>query len=149
MAGMAAALPYVTAAAGVANTIGTANARQKMLENEAAQLHRQGVADQAVAVQDAKQERRRAELLRSRVAALVSKSGTSMDSPDVINTISDIDAQGEYNALAALHSGYSSAASKKFAAKSARARGRAGVSSAQLSAGATIFDEAHSYYGDS
>ena len=136
MAWFAAVLPYATAGMSVASTIGTANAQEQMAKIEADQLEKQSIADTASAVQDAKFERRRAEQLKSRVTALAAKSGSS--GPDIDRTISDIDEQGEYNSLAALYSGATSASSKRYAAQAAKARGASQKTSGYLDASSTI-----------
>ena len=147
MAFMAAALPYISAAATIGSTIGQANAAEQVAAIQAGQLEKQAVADQASAVQTAKQERRRSELLQSRVRALAAASGTSLQSPDIQITLSDIDEQGEFNALAALHSGAAAAGSKRFAAKTAIAGGRRARSGAIASAGGTILGAIENRYG--
>lgn len=145
MAFMAAALPYISAGIGVASTIGQANAQDKIANIEADQLQKQSIADTASAVQDSKMERRRAEMLKSRVTALAAKSGSS--GGDVNQAISDIDQQGEYNSLAALYSGATSSNSKKYAAETARARGASQKSSGYMNAGSTILSAMDKQYG--
>ena len=145
MAWFAAALPYITAGVSVAQTIGTANAQEQMADIEAAQLQKQAVADTAQSVQDAKFEKRRAEQLQSRVTALAAKSGTS--GADIDRAISDIDEQGEYNSLAALYSGSTSASSKRYAAKATRARGQSQKQSGYFDAGTTILGSMDNIYG--
>ena len=142
---MAAALPYITAAASIGSTIASANAQEKIAEIEADQLEKQAIADTATSIQDAKQERRRAEMLQSRVRALAAKSGTS--GMDINRAISDIDEQGQYNALAALYSGSTSASSKKYAAAAARARGASQKASGYMDAGGTILSTSMDQYG--
>lgn len=145
MAFMAAALPYITAGVSIASTIGQANAQEQIAEIEADQLAKQALADTAQSVQDAKFERRRAEQLKSRVTALAAKSGTS--GLDIDRAISDIDEQGEYNALAALYSGGTSASSKRYAASAARARGQSQKTSGYMDAGSTILSSMDNMYG--
>lgn len=143
MAWMAAALPYITTAVSVGSTIGQANAQEQIAQIEADQLRKQSIADTAAAVQDAKNERRRAEQLKSRAIVAAAKSGTS--GVGIENIISDIDEQGEYNALAALYSGQSSASSKRYAATATEARGRSQKQSGYLSSGATILGAIDKY----
>jgi hypothetical protein len=147
MAFMAAALPYVSAAATIGTTIGQASAQEKIADIQARQLRKQAIADEASAVQTAKLERKKAIHLQSRVQALAAASGTEVSSVDVQNTLSDIDEQGEYNALAALYSGYSSAGSKRYAATTAESQGKQAVQGAYASSGATILDLAATKYG--
>ncbi len=145
MAFMAAALPYITAGMAVASSIGQADAASKIAGIEADQLNKQSIADTAMAVQDAKFEKRRAEALTSRAAALAAKSGTS--GPDIDRAIADIDQQGEYNSLAALYSGATSSASKRYAAQAAQAKGASQKSSGYMNAGTTILGTIDNAYG--
>lgn len=145
MAFIATALPYISAGVSVASTIGQANANEKIAQIEADQLKEQSISDTASAVQDAKHERRRAEQLKSRVTALAAGSGSS--GMDIERTISDIDQQGEYNSLAALYSGATSANSKKYAAEATRARGASQKSSGYMNAGSTILSAMDKQYG--
>ena len=147
MAFLAAALPYITAGLSIGQTIGQANTAEQLAQIEADQLKKQAVADTAASVQTAKQERRRAELLNSRVRALAAASGTSLASPDIQNTLAEIDQQGEYNALAALHAGATSAQSQRFAAKTARGRGSRAQAQAASAVGGTILDFVETRYG--
>jgi exonuclease I len=117
-------------------------AQEKIQKIKAGQLEKQGIADKAQAVQAAKQERLKADMLESRVTALTAKTGSAVSSVDIQNTLSSIDEQGEYNALAQLYSGFSSADSKKYAATVARAEGKMAKTSGYMQAGASIMDSA-------
>lgn len=143
MAFMATALPYITAGVSVASTIADANTQEKIAEMEAEQLKKQSIADTAMSIQDAKIEKRRAEELKSRAIAIAAKSGTS--GADIDRAISDIDQQGQYNALAALYSGATSASSKKYAASAAKARGKSQKSSGYTDAAGTILSTMDTY----
>lgn len=145
MAFMAASLPYITAGMSIASSIGQADASEKIAGIEAAQLNKQAVADTAQSVQDAKFERHRAELLKSRATSLAAKSGTS--GPDIERAIADLDQQGEYNSLAALYSGATSSASKRYAAQAAQAKGQSQKTSNYFNAGTTILGAMDKYYG--
>lgn len=145
MAWFAGALPYVTAGLSVATTIGQSNAQEQIANIEANQLEAQAIADQAEAAQTAKFERKRTEELKSRVTALAAKSGSS--GLDVDRTISDIDEQGNYNALAAIHSGTSAASSKRYAATVSKSRGKQAKSSGYAQGGATILGAMDNLYG--
>lgn len=147
MAFMATALPYISAAATVGTTIGNANAEERIADIQAAQIKKQSIADKAEAVQIAKIERKKAEHLQSRVKALAAASGASVSSVDIQNALSDIDEQGEYNALSALHSGYSSAASKQYQANVVRASGKSAKQSGYTSSAGTILDFSSQNFG--
>lgn len=145
MAGLPALLPYISAGMSLISTIGGSGSQEQIANIEAEQYERQALADTAQSVQDAKFERRRAEQLKSRVTALAGKSGTS--GLDIDRAISDIDEQGEYNALAALYSGSTSAASKRYAASAAKARGKSSKSSGIMDMGSTILGAMDQFYG--
>ena len=149
MAWMTAALPYIQAAGAVVavgSSVGQANAQKKMAEIQAKQLEEQALADQAVSQTEARMERKRAAILSSRVRALSAASGTGTDSPDVINTMADIDEQGAYNALAALYSGTSSARSKNFAAAMSRAKGKNAKTQGYAKATGSLLTSSQSMY---
>lgn len=124
----------------VFSAIGEGKTAEKISKIEAAQLEKQGVAAKAEAVQVAKNERKNADLLQSRAKAIAAKSGSSVSSLDVQNALSGIDQQGEYNALAALYQGYSSAASKNYAAKMAITEGKIKKRQSYIKAGSSILD---------
>ena len=144
---MAAALPYITAAASVGSTIGKANAEQQVADIQAAQLKKQSIATEAEAVQTAKFERKKADMLSSRVRALASASGSALSSGDIQNTLSDIDEQGEYNALAALYSGATKAGSQRYQASVATSRGKQAKTSGTTAAAGTILEFSSNKYG--
>lgn len=140
MAWMAAALPYIGAGVSIAQTVSEGNTQEKIAAMQAKQQREQGLADMAEAQQVASQERKRADFLKSRATALAAASGTSVDSPDVSNAISDIDAQGQYNALAALYSGKTSARSKNYAAAITEAGGKSAKKASRTRAASTVLD---------
>ena len=150
MAWMAAAAPYIAAAGtaiSVYGTIAQGNADEALAKMQAAQLKKQALSDQAESQIVAREEKKKADYLQSRVRALAGASGTGMDSPNVVNTMADIDEQGSYNALAALYSGTTSARSKDLAAQMAMLEGKSSKRSAGMKAGSTILTSAGSWYG--
>ena len=150
MAWMAAIGGYATAAStiiGVGSSLGQANAAEQMANIRANQLRKQGIAEKAQAVQVAKYERKKADMMISRATALAAKSGTEVNSVGVQNVLSDIDAQGEYNALAALSSGFSSAQSKDYQAQVEVASGKQAQASGKMAAAGTILSYAENRYG--
>lgn len=120
--------------------IGEGRTSQKIANIEAKQLEKQGIAAKAQSVQTAKHERKKTELMQSRAKALAGKSGSAISSGDVQRTLSDIDQQGEYNALAALYSGYSEASSKDYAASLRRTQGKIDRQQSYVKAASTILD---------
>lgn len=150
MAWFAAAAPYIMAAGAAVSAYGTiaqGNANEAMAKLQASQLRKQALADEAQSQIIASEERKKADYLQSRVQALAGASGTGMDSPNIVNTMADIDEQGAYNALAALYSGTTSARSKNLAANLAIAEGRSSRRSGNMQAGSTILTSAGGWYG--
>lgn len=143
---MAPTLQYLAAGVSIASTIGQASAAEQMAGIEAAQLKKQAIAETASSIQEAKMERMRAQQLSSRVTALSAQSGAS--GGDINRVLSDIDKQGEYNSLAALYSGATAAASKRYAADVTVAQGKSEKTSGYLKAGATILGTMDKYYKD-
>jgi len=146
MAFMAGALPYISAAASIGSALGQGEAQNQIANIQAQQLRKQSLADKAEAVQTAKFERQKKDFLLSRVTALAASSGADVSSVNIQNSLSDIDEQGEYNALAALYSGYSSADSKSYAADVAVSQGKQAKASGYASAGSTILSTANNQF---
>ena len=150
MAWFMAAAPYIAAAGtavSVYGTIAQGNVNEQLANMQAKQMREQALSDQAESQVIAQQERKKADYLQSRVKSLAAASGTGMDSPNIVNTMADIDEQGAYNALSALFSGQTSARSKNLAARMTVAEGKAGKRSANMKAGSTILTSAASWYG--
>ncbi|MEJ2416245.1 MAG: hypothetical protein P8Y45_04820 [Exilibacterium sp.] len=149
MAWISAALPYIQAAGaavGVGATIAQGNVQEQMGALQAKQLREQALADQAESQLLATEERKRAAFLSSRVQALASASGSGLDSPNIVNTLADIDEKGAYNALAALYSGQTSARSKNLAADMAGLEGRTKKRGSRAKAAGTIISSGQSLY---
>lgn len=72
---------------------------------DAARMEEQGRAEQATAQRAAIEERRRKLLTQSRAQAVAGASGAGALDPTVLDIASDIEGEGEYNALAALYQG--------------------------------------------
>lgn len=148
MGWIGAAAPYIQAAGAAvaaASTIAQGNVQEQMGKIRAQQLREQALADQAESQQLAKQERKKAAFLNSRVRALTAASGTGLDSPNVVNTMADIDEQGAYNALAALYSGNTSARTKRLAAQMAAYEGKTQKSQSYARAAGTILSSGDSF----
>ena len=148
MAWLAAAGPYLQAAGAalaVGSTIAQGNTQAAMSALQAKQLREQALSDQAESQLVAREERKRADYLASRVQSLAGASGTGLDSPNIVNTMADIDEQGVYNALAALYSGNTSARSKRLAANMAQYEGKSAKGSSLARAGSTILTSGQSF----
>jgi hypothetical protein len=124
MAFLAAAAPYI----GLAATGVSAYSQAEAGKAQAAQIKLQGIQDDrdanaalAEAQGQAANERRRAKILRSRALALAGASGTSVDSPSIVDALDSIEEEGEIRALNSLYEGNYLAAGLR---SGAGARGR-------------------------
>lgn len=80
-------------------------AQQQALDYQAAALDQQAGQERASSQRRAMDERRRAEIAMSRGQAVAAASGAGALDESVVNTLSDIAGEGEYNALSALFTG--------------------------------------------
>lgn len=104
---MAAAIAQLSGAAISAyGTIAGGKAAREMGEIEKAQYYEKALKVEAVAQREAIAERDKAGLYKSRAKAVTAASGFASDDPGATRIQQDLDAQGEYNAMAALYSGY-------------------------------------------
>lgn len=149
MAWLAAAAPYITAgttALSIYSQVQQGNAAKAQQEILARQ--REKAANQAMveAQAEAANERKKAKYLRSRAQAVAGKSGADPSSPDISNIFTDIETEGEMNALNALASGDYLARGLRTGAAVARNEGRAARSAAYMSAATTALSGAGSFY---
>ena len=144
---MAAAIPYAMMALSAAGSIGQAKYQERLHDLEAAQLKDMAISEKAMAHEEARKERKKAELLMSRAMAVAGASGTDVQSPGIQDIVSDIDEQGEYNALAALYSGATAEQSRRYESTIATAKGRNAINQGYMKAGASIFNNMSSMYG--
>lgn len=149
MAWFAAAAPYITAgttALSIYSQIQQGNVAKEQQEILANQ--REKAANQAMveAQAEAANERRKAKYLRSRAQALAGKSGGDPSSPDISNIFTDIETEGEMNALTALASGDYLARSLRTGAAVARNEGRAAQTAAYTRAGTTALSDSVGFY---
>jgi hypothetical protein len=84
---------------------GAAAHQAQLAEREAAALEISAGQERAAAQRNMLAERRRAGLVSSRARAVASASGGALDSPDLINTLADIESEGDFQADTALYSG--------------------------------------------
>jgi len=91
---------------------------------------RKEAESQRVAIEEAKAGR----LLASRAKAIAGASGAGVDDPSVNKIITEIEAQGEYNALVALYEGTMQARDLRLNAEATREEGRAAKKAAYVSA---------------
>lgn len=149
MAFLAAAAPYITAATtalSVYSQVRQGKAAEAQANLIAAQ--REKAANQATieAQAEAANERKRAKLVRSRALAIAGASGTDPSSKGVSDILTDIDVEGEMNALTSLYSGDYLAQGLRSGADSIRREGRARKSAGYTSAATTALSGATGWY---
>jgi hypothetical protein len=163
MAFLAAAAPYL-ALAGTAFSGYQSIQQGKAAKAQANQLAAQRDLDAAEQLQQAKAAeaesqreaidvKKKSKLLASRAMAVAAASGAGTDNVTVENLIGDINAEGEYQKLAALYSGdtdarlarYASASSLR-GARTARSEGSATRAAGYANAGSTVLTGASDWY---
>jgi hypothetical protein len=154
MAWLALAAPYIAAATTaltVTQQVQAGQLQQAQGNVVAAQRERDANQAQVEAQAEAANERRRAKLVRSRALAVAGASGAGVSDPGVSSILSDIETEGEMNALTALHSGDYLARGLRSGADAARSEGRARRDAGYLSGATTALSGAVSWfdkYGD-
>lgn len=149
MAWLAAAAPYITAGTTALSIYSqvqqgnAAKAQQQILANQ-----REKAANQALveAQAEAANERKKAKYLRSRAQAVAGKSGGDVSSPDISNILTDIETEGEMNALNALYSGEYLARGLRTGADVARRTGAAARTAGYTSAATTALTGTTGFY---
>jgi len=134
----------VEAAGGMASAVGSyAEGQQarKAAKFEAQQLEAQGTAAYAKGTREAALERRKAAILTSNTRAAQAGSGAAFDE-GAVETLGDIGAEGEYNALSALFEGESQQAGLKAQAAARRWEGKQQQSTAMRKTLSTIISGA-------
>jgi len=111
-------------------------AAKKSAISDAKQLQRRAGATRASAQRASNEERRDARYLLSRARALAAKSGGGVDDPSMVNVFGDIEAEGEYNALARLYDGEQEALGLQDAAKARRSEGNAAMNASYINTAA-------------
>lgn len=108
MASLSEWLPYAEAAATVVNAtdqVKEAKSRQQDMFRQARAIKDASNAAAAESQREAAIERRKAKNLVSRARAVAASSGAGATDPTVSNILTDIETQGEMNALNTLYSG--------------------------------------------
>lgn len=137
----AAAAPYValatTAAAGIsqveAGRGAAAQAKLAALEDD-----REANATQAIAQRQAEQERKKARYLRSRALAVAGASGAGVGDKGVSDILTDIDTEGDMNAMNILWSGDERARVLRSGAAQRRSEGEAAKGAGYLAGATTV-----------
>lgn len=149
MAVLAAALPYIAAAStviGVAGTVQQGRNQQELLNYQAEQRDEDAKAAQAESQRESLIERRKAKNLMSRARAVAGASGAGSSDPTVTNILTNIDTQGEVNALNALYSGNATARGLRSGAAMARNEASASRAASYMDAASTGLGGATSWY---
>lgn len=149
MAQLASVLPYVAAAStvlGVAMTVQQGRNQQKQLEYQARQNEKEANAAQAESQREAIIERKKAKNLMSRARAVAGASGASVSDPTVTNILTNIETQGEVNALNALYSGNTAASALRSGAATARSEGSAARTASYIDAASTSLSGSTSWF---
>lgn len=136
-----------------------AKAEGELAEYRAKQFKQQAGQERATAQRAAIEERRKGALARSRATAIAAASGGGVQGTDVENILSNLSAEGEYNAQSALYEGeeqarglesqaaaelYGSKLNKSMASYQARVARRSSYVSAAgnvMQAGASFYDK--------
>lgn len=149
MAFLAAAAPYIGLATTAVSAYSQAEQGRAAAANarlEAIQRDRDANQAQVEAQRVAQNERRRAQLVRSRALAVAGASGAGVSDPTVNEILTDIDTEGELNALTSLWSGDYTARALRLGASASRNESRALKSSGYLSGAATALQGGLSFY---
>lgn len=149
MAQLASALPYIAAASTVLTTAAAyqqARSQKASLETQAREREAEANATQAEAQREAIIERRKAKNLMSRARAVAGASGAGVSDPTVVNQLTDIETQGEVNALNALWAGDTTASALRRGAAVARNEGRAAQTAGYFDAASTAIGGGTSWW---
>lgn len=149
MAFLAAAAPYIGLATTAVSAYSQAEqgpAAQANARLQAIQRERDANQAQVEAQRVALNERRKAQLVRSRALAVAGASGAGVSDPTVSKILSDIDTEGELNALNSLWSGDYTARALRMGAGASRNEGRALRSSGYLSGATTALQGGMSFF---
>ncbi len=117
-------------AVGMAGDYMAGRAEKKAAISDAKQLQYRAGQTRASAQRAAGEERRDARYLSSRARAVAAASGAGASDPTVVNLLADIEAEGEYNALARMYEGEESARGDQYAARARRSEGNAAMNAA-------------------
>ena len=149
MAVLSAALPYIAAAStvlGVASAVETGKNQKELLTQQAEQRDEEAKAAQAEAQRESLIERKKAKNLMSRARAVAGASGAGSSDPTVTNILTNIETQGEVNALNALYSGNAQARGLRSGAAMARNEGSAARAASYMDAASTGLSGSTSWY---
>lgn len=149
MAFLAAAAPYIgLATTAVSAYAGVQQGRAQDANKQllAIQQGREANQAQVEAQREALNERKRAKLVRSRALAVAGASGAGVSDPTVENILTDIETEGEMNALNALWSGDYTARSLRSGARASRREGAAYRTAGYVSGASTALAGTGSFF---
>lgn len=115
--------------------------QQAIAEYNAQMLERQGKAEQAAKIQEAKQARREKELMLSRARAVGAASGGGID----IDLMGDIEEEGVMNEKLLLWQGEERRKGRSGQAAATRFEGRAAKRASMFKAGSTLLDGGYTF----
>lgn len=123
-----------------------AQGQQQQLNAIAEQREEDANAAAAESQRAATIQRKRAQQLMSRARAVAGASGAGVSDPTVADILTDIETQGEVNALNALFEGNSAARGYRYGARVARSEADATGTAAYLGAASTALKGGSSWY---
>lgn len=146
--GMTAAIIGIGLSAGA--QAGAGRNAKRAANIQAQQLDIAGGQEIAASQHQAEEERRKAQLVASRAQAVAGASGGGASDPTVLDTISDIAARGEYDAMVALYEGNERARAMRNKGDVARAEGKSQENAGYIRATSTAIESGtslHAKYG--
>ncbi|WP_447867236.1 hypothetical protein [Rahnella bonaserana] len=146
---MAAAIPFMMIAGSVVGAAGQAQqgaAAKAQADSEASQLNAQAKTSQAQGQIQAMEDRRQARLAESRALAVGAASGADANSTSLVRNISDMEGQGELNALTSLWNGDDQARQLRNQSRATSASGAATKKAANIGAMSSLLQSGGSLY---
>lgn len=148
MAAAAAIAQFIGTGLQIYGTLASGAQAERMGEIEQAQLNEQAIQTEAVAQRTAISERDQGDLAKSRAKAVSAASGLSASDEGSQAIYNEIDAQSEYNAMAALYSGYDQAKKMRREGVMAKFEGKQAKKASYINAGATLLQGGASMYNN-
>jgi hypothetical protein len=137
------------AALGAGSQIMGAQSQAEAQKKQAQQTEAQGVVDYASSTRDAAEEYRKSRILQSRALAVAASSGGGTLDPNVVNIISGIAGQGDYNARSQLYAGETRKQGLQYVAEADRKSAQATQTGGYLNAASTALSMYSKYGGES
>jgi hypothetical protein len=140
-----------TAAIGAYTTVASADAAKKKAEAEGAWAQRRADEERAAGQRQASEDKRKADILQSRLGAVAGASGSGASDPTVMNIWGDIERQGDVNAGVAQASSQSKADAISYQSALDRWSADSNAKMAKIGAAGTLIGglgSAYSKYSD-